>query len=178
VSRKKKKIGQEISSGSAELNVMPFIDIFSLLCTFLLFSAVFISIGIHTVALPFLSNAASSKSKDDKPKRVLSLNISLEKNRIELRKSWSLPPINKSSESFANSREGLEDFHKNLLQVKSENPSLSQATVFIDDDVTYENISKLLDNLTLKFSSDKITAGSSGVIQQLFPKVIFGSVIL
>jgi biopolymer transport protein TolR len=178
VSRKKKKPGQEIASSSAELNVMPFIDIFSLLCTFLLFSAVFISIGIHTVALPFLSNASSAKSKDDKPKRVLSLNISLEKNRVELRQSWSLPPINKSKESFVNNEEGLAKFHKSLVSIKVKNPKLDQATIFIDDNVTYEKISQVLDNLTLKFKSDKIAAGGSGVINQLFPKVIFGSVIL
>ena len=41
------------------------IDIFSLLCTFLLFSAVYVSIGIQTVQVPFFTNAASDKKDDE-----------------------------------------------------------------------------------------------------------------
>lgn len=50
----KKKKRKQLESQSAQLNIMPFIDIFSMLNTFLLISASFVSIGILKVQVPFL----------------------------------------------------------------------------------------------------------------------------
>ena len=76
---------------SVELNIMPFIDIFSLLCTFLLFSAVFVAVGIHVVQVPFLSNAASEKGEDNK--RIMKVKVDVSVNRIDLTTSWSEAPV-------------------------------------------------------------------------------------
>ena len=70
--RKKKRMGAD-GGGSIELNVMPFIDVFSLLTTFLLFSAVFVQIGILEVQVPFLSN--SNPPDNSKPSRDLSIKL-------------------------------------------------------------------------------------------------------
>ena len=58
---------------------MPFVDIFSLLTTFLLFSAVFVKIGILEVQVPFLSNAAPPP--DEKPSRSISVNVDMENDK-------------------------------------------------------------------------------------------------
>ena len=82
---KKKKASMGIAPpGAVELNVMPFIDIFSLLCTFLLMSAVFLSIGILEVQVPFLTNAAMSEAKK-KEKLKERLQLLKEKLQIKLR---------------------------------------------------------------------------------------------
>ncbi len=70
--RKKRRKKHEVKVKSAELNIMPFIDIFSMLNTFLLISAAFINLGIIKVQVPFLSNAPQDKTK---PTRTLEINV-------------------------------------------------------------------------------------------------------
>ena len=42
-------------------------------------------------------------------------------SKVDLISSWSLPPINKSTESFSLDDIGLERFHSQLIQIKKEN---------------------------------------------------------
>jgi biopolymer transport protein ExbD len=69
VARRRRAKRPGIGYRDIELNIMPFIDVFSLLNTFLLLSAVFFSLGMLEVQLPFFSNAPQ---KDSKPTRDLS----------------------------------------------------------------------------------------------------------
>ena len=55
MSKRKKKKKHEPKAAEAELNIMPFIDIFSMLNVFLLVSATFINIGLIRVQVPFLT---------------------------------------------------------------------------------------------------------------------------
>ena len=57
--RRKQKAGF-VEGAPVELNVMPFIDVFSLLTTFLLFSAAFITIGILEVQIHYFRNHRTS----------------------------------------------------------------------------------------------------------------------
>ena len=77
--RRKKKHHGEVSTDAPELNIMPFIDIFSMLNTFLLLSAAFIGLGIIEVQIPFLSNSTEVK---EKPTRFYDLKVEFEKERI------------------------------------------------------------------------------------------------
>ena len=177
MSRRRKKKLEEVSQG-VELNVMPFIDIFSLLCTFLLFSAVFISMGIHTVQVPFFTNASSDKKDDSKPERELTLKVDISKDAIELVTKWTLPPKDYRKEKFANSPEGQNTFHQRLVKYKQDSVKSDKINVTVDDDVIFDELSKILDAITNKLEDDPEILGESGPVKQLFPKVVLQSVIL
>ena len=53
MSRRKKR--KKAAYNEIVLNIMPFIDVFSMLNTFLLYSAVFLAVGIIEVQIPYLS---------------------------------------------------------------------------------------------------------------------------
>lgn len=86
--RKKKKRKRK-EPKAAELNIMPFIDIFSMLNTFLLVSAAFVNIGILEVQVPFLTNAPPDK---DKPTRSLDVKVDVDKEKAQLTTAWTQPP--------------------------------------------------------------------------------------
>ena len=179
--RKKKKSYEE--SPLVELNVMPFIDIFSLLCTFLLFSAVFVSMGIHTVQVPFFTNAAKEED-DNKPKRVLELKVEVEEKTLHLITSWSEEPVDSNKKTFTHDRDGIRDLHQELVSLKVAHTKADKVTVMVDEKVLYDQLSKVLDSITLLSADDpQITTGENEEEDShkniyLFPKVILGNVIL
>jgi biopolymer transport protein ExbD len=160
-----------------ELNVMPFIDIFSLLCTFLLFTAVFVSIGIHEVQIPFLTNASDPNSKN-KPERTLELAVHIEEDSIELEKSYTMPPVDKTRDNYPKNDEGVLDLHKKLVELKVQNPSLESAKLYSDENTTVDFLVKVLDSVRLKHEGDPELFNESGKqSEDLIPKVIMGDVI-
>ena len=171
MSRFGKKKVYEATSG-VELNIMPFIDIFSLLCTFLLFSAVFISIGIHVVQVPFLTNAAPSKEEGQ---RSLSVKVDASLQSVELSTYWSTPPEDKQTTQFLLTGDGLMQFHEALVKLRDGHPEADKVDLFVDNDLTYEQMIKLLDMIKLRAVGKGNDVGSS---LDLFPKVVLGSVLL
>ena len=151
---------------------MPFIDIFSLLNTFLLFTATFVSIGLLQVQVPFLSNA----TPDKKPTRSLDVNIDLSRDKIVLRTAYTTAPTNKSSSSFSASPEGIAAFHRALIDLKHRNPKDDKVTLYSDEDVSYHKLVEVLDAIKIDDSIDT----SDGITDnnKLFPKVVMGSVLL
>lgn len=176
-------------SPGVELNIMPFIDIFSLLCTFLLYSAVFISIGIHVVQVPFLTNAAPEKEKS-KPARILEITVTLSKHKITLKSLWSERPVRKKVVYFNNSDLGFSEFQANLENLKIESPKTEKVNIYIDDDMTYEEMVPVLDSIKLgkhnqinvrhrsKKQLEKLGKEDDDEDKVLFPKIVFSSVIL
>ena len=180
--RKKKRMGPD-GGGSIELNVMPFIDVFSLLTTFLLFSAVFVQIGILEVQVPFLSN--SNPPDNSKPSRDLSIKLDLTKDYVEVQTSFSQPPINETKDRYKLDEKGIASMHDKLVQVRIANPKNDKITLFSDDDVEYEVLAKVLDATKFLNEDDpkEITQPESkdGKPRRqllLYPKVIMGSVML
>ena len=96
--QKKKKKRKAIKYRDIELNIMPFIDVFSLLNTFLLMSAVFIAIGVLEVQIPFLSSAPPD-TKDNE--RTLDISVDVEKEKIEVTTVWSRAPENEAQREQA-----------------------------------------------------------------------------
>ena len=166
---------------TVDLNVMPFIDIFSLLCTFLLFSAVFVSIGVLEVQIPFLTNAAAPTT-NEKPKRSLSIKVDVGKQTMTVATSWSQAPIDKRRKSFETSDSGIQDMHGYLVSLKLEDPDADKVTVFVEDDVKYNFLVRVLDAIKLRSISKKsleaVASLDESTEELLFPKVIMGSVIL
>lgn len=176
--RKKKKIMQPSIAPIAELNVMPFIDIFSLLCTFLLFSAVFVSIGIIEVQVPFLSNAAPSKEDNSTvEKRMIDIKIEIDEEKIVVNTSYTMPPADAQKREFSTNESGLGQFHNLLVKLKEDHPKADKVTLFVDEKVIYNDLVNILDRIKLKELNSKIDSKKFQSLS-LFPKVIIGNVIL
>ena len=179
MARHKKKKTVTPSAGEVELNVMPFIDIFSLLCTFLLFSAVFVSIGILEVQIPFLTNAAPNQ--DLESKRLLDVKIDVEMERVELTTSFTKAPIDENREFFSRDEKGLSEMHAKLIELRDEYEETDKVTLFVDDDILYEDLVLVLDQIKLRFPGDPgfdSQESNKGIETSLYPKVVMGSVLL
>lgn len=186
--RKKRKNRSAGGEETIELVLMPFIDVFSLLTTFLLFSAVFVHIGVLEVQVPFLSNAAPPKANDQT--RVISIKADVRKDSIEIITSWSKPPINEKKYMFEHNEKGIAEMHQRLVQIRVSNPTVDLVTLFTDDDVTFEKLVLVLDSIKLLSEGDpaipvttegaeaKNTEESRVSSIMLYPKVVMGSVLL
>lgn len=178
----------QVIEGSAELNIMPFIDVFSVLTTFLLMSAVFLSVGIIKVQVPFLS---TNKDISDKPTRTLSINVDVRLTGVEILAEYSLPPKDPFKNTFPLTDAGLEDLHSELVRLRQKDEKTDMVTIFTDDDVTYQDITKVLDVVKYRKSTDPEFVEQPDVFEDteektnrmkkniyLYPKIVLGSVFL
>jgi len=180
----KKRKYKKVSSETPELNVMPFIDIFSMLNTFLLVSASFIGLGILEVQIPFFSN--SPEVKDEEPSRSMSIKVEIEPEVIFLKTSWSEAPINSTTEKYTLDPEGIEKLHQELIKLRTNVPKTDKVTLFSDDDVKYDEMILVLDAIkTLKETDPDIPiededskSGPKVSGRFLYHKVTMGNVIL
>src|SRR4051794_38374332 len=140
----KKKSRVDLKYTDVELNIMPFLDVFSLLTTFLLMTAVFTSIGVIEVQIPFLT----SKPVDPKEKeRNLDVKVDMEKEKIEVSAIWSMPPTNEKKKSFEmKDKNWATDMHKFLVEIKGTAPDTEKVSLFTEDDVLWKDITKALDS--------------------------------
>lgn len=185
--RKRRRGGGEASGKPVELNVMPFVDVFSLLTTFLLFSAVFIQIGIVEVQVPFFTNKPSSKD-DEKSKRLISVNITVQKKVIEIETFYKEPPRSSDISKFQNDDSGIDKMHNKLVDIRTEHPDTDKVTLFVDDEVIYEKVIDIIDAIKLLSEDDpyvpqpgeKSGDSNTGTAQNryLYPKVVMGNILL
>lgn len=185
MSRRKKK-RRSLEYKDVELNIMPFIDIFSMLNTFLLFSAVFLSVGVLEVQIPFLSN--QPPPDDPKDSRVFQVNVDVTKDQVEIQTSFTRPPEQAQKFPFPNNPEGLKSMHQKLAEIRKQNAGTDKATVFSEDDVNWESLSAVLDSVMLRVEGDPIFAPAKDAKNKekaeldakiyLYPKIVMGSVML
>lgn len=182
MARYKKKSQQKAEYQDAELNIMPFIDVFSVLNTFLLMSAAFIAFGTLKVQVPFLSNKKTNE--DDKPKRTMTVKVEMERSAITLITAFSLPPTNETKQTYTMDETGYDQLHKKLVEVRQQNPETDLVTAYTEDDVLYENVIKVIDAIKTKRPSDpefkSVDPDDEKKMENgfIFPKVVMGSVIL
>lgn len=181
---KRNKFKQK-ADAAPELNVMPFIDIFSMLNTFLLVSASFIGLGILEVQVPFLSN--SPEVSDTTPTRTLNIRVDLDESKIVLTTTYSEPPLDKVVKTYNVEEADIDRFHQDLIEMRTKEPESDKVTLYADDNVKYEKMILVLDAIkTMKESEpdlqlpppkdkDKIQTRSG---RMLYEKVVIGSVIL
>jgi biopolymer transport protein ExbD len=185
VSRRKKK-KHTIEYKDVELNIMPFIDIFSMLNTFLLFTAVFLSVGVLEVQIPFLSS--SPPPDDPKDSRVFQVSIDVSKEQVEIQTSFTKPPEQQQKFPFPNNAEGVKSMHQKLADVRKQNADTDKATVYSEDDVSWESLSAVLDSVMLRVEGDPIFPPAKDAKNKekaetdaktfLYPKIVMGSVML
>ena len=182
MSRKKKKT-KPGKYKDIELNIMPFIDVFSLLTTFLLMAAVFVAIGIIEVQIPFLS----TQKPDADPPRVLDIKVDMEKDKVFVITSWTKPPTNEEKKEFTVNEAGAKLLHEHLVNVRRQNPKADQVSFFTEDDVVWKDMVLILDAVKLRNSDDPVFPPADGsnseaaiaeANQYLFPKVVLSSVML
>jgi biopolymer transport protein ExbD len=156
---------------AVQLNIMPFIDIFSLLCTFLLFTAVFASIGIHNVQIPFFSNVPQPAKQEKKPTEI-ELKLEIEPDHMTLRIQSSSQGVGSENVLFELNDIGMKMLQTKLIFLKERSPSSEKLTVFVNETIKYEALIKVLDSVRV------IHATETQDQKTLFPKVILGDVIL
>lgn len=180
--KKKKKV--ELKYVDVQLNIMPFLDVFSLLTTFLLMTAVFTSIGVIEVQIPFLTSAPPDKKETE---RSLDLKVDMEKDKVEVIASWSQPPTNERKQTFQlKDKTWDRDMHNFLVDIKKSSPDTDKVQLFTEDDVIWKDITKALDAIKLRVKTDPqfpIKAGANAgevamAREFLFPKVTMASVML
>lgn len=192
MNRKRKR--RTVEYKDVELNIMPFIDIFSMLNTFLLFSAVFLSMGILEVQIPFLSS--SPPPDDPKEAREFKVSVDVSKEQVEIQTSYSMPPEQMQKFPFPMNKEGIDQMHAKLTQIRKENPDTDKATLYSEDDVLWDNLSQVLDGVMIRLDKDPVFAVPKDALKgkekdpkarekaelltkvYVYPKVVIGSVML
>jgi biopolymer transport protein ExbD len=184
--KKKSKI-RKPSETAPELNVMPFIDIFSMLNTFLLVSASFIGLGILEVQVPFLSN---SPDVPDEPSRSLSIRVDVEESQTILTTQWTAEPFDKKVETYGMDDADIERLHQDLIRLRTAEPETDKVTLYSDDKVKYDKLVLIIDAIKtmkedeppLNLPVAKDSSDSANIKnrrgQFLYEKVVIGSVIL
>lgn len=178
-----KKKRPEIKYSEVELMIVPFIDVFSMLNTFLLMTAVFTSIGIIEVQIPFLTTAPPPPKEHE---RVIDIKVDMEKDGVEVTSEWSQPPVDQKKQKFPVTKAGAEDMHKFLVEIKRTSPDADKVSFFTEDDVIWKDMSMILDAVKLRQPTDPVfplkpdaTKGDAAMAQEfLFPKVTMSSVML
>ena len=168
---------------------MPFIDVFSLLNTFLLMSAAFLTFGILEVQVPFF--APPPKTPPPPPERTFEVNVDMEPQKIEVVSKYSMRPINEKTETFDNDEVGIAKMHKYLYRLRRDEPKTDKITLLTDENVNYKNITEVLDAIKLLREDEQFIpnpdnqaeGGTRGEMKpedklMLYPKVVMGSVIL
>lgn len=183
---KKKKKRVEGKYVDVELNIVPFIDVFSMLNTFLLMTAVFTAIGIIEVQIPFLTTAPPEVPDTT---RVLEVKVDMEKDQVEVTASWTRPPVDEQKKTFKINKKDIADMHKFLVDIKKSSPEAEKVQFFTEDDVIFQDMTMVLDAVKLRMPGDpvfpvkgKSGAGAPGVEAMaqefLFPKITMASVML
>jgi biopolymer transport protein ExbD len=180
LSKKKKKKRKKIVYRDIVLNIMPFIDVFSLLNTFLLMSAVFLSVGIIEVQIPFLTSAPPDKKDDE---RSCDVKVDMEKDRIEAT-AQDCRGVDPKKE-FKVTKEDIAQLHKYLVDIRRGNQDTDKVSFFTEDDVLWKDIAKVLDAIKLRQPGDPVfQSKSANVVEQaaaaefVYPKVVMASVML
>ena len=171
-----------------EINVTPMIDMFSVLVAFLLVTAVFSTVGQHTVQIPFLSSAPppSQAVVDKDPKKVLTLIIDNQKAKLEVTMSNTSRVV--ESAEFSMDPNGLDSLQAKVYSIKSADPKVDTVTIMQDTQTEYEKFISVLDALReLKANRPPLPAVLDPKADPkdipvdgatLIPKIILGNIIL
>ncbi len=124
--------GQEV-----DLNITPIIDCFTVLITFLLASASFLSIGFFEVYTPGSTASAETKEPDVEVILKVSANQSVEMKLKGKRTGVSHFSINDP--------QALENLEKEIEKIKDGKLTLNQILITAENNVPYQNLAKVMD---------------------------------
>jgi biopolymer transport protein ExbD len=145
----------------AELLLVPMIDIFTVLVTFLLMTAVFSRTVILELKLP----SQNTEFRDPPPGLQLEVLVRKELLQVADRNSGPLA-------TFPN-QAGLYDYNglsQYLQQVKAKFPEKTEATVLLEPDTAYDTVVQVMDKIRVV----EVSAGFNTVQAELFPDISIG----
>jgi biopolymer transport protein ExbD len=145
----------------SELQLVSMIDIFTVLVTFLLMTAVFSRTVILELKLP----PANAQFKEPPP--GLQLEVTVRKDSLQVGDRNSGPLA-----SFPN-KDGSYDFEalsQYLQQVKSKFPEKTEATILLEPDTPYDTLVQVMDRIRVL----EVSAGLNVLQYELFPDVSIG----
>jgi biopolymer transport protein ExbD len=145
----------------AELLLVPMIDIFTVLVTFLLMTAVF----SRTVILQLNMPVSQTEFRDPPP--GLQIEIMVRKDLLQVADRNSGPLATLPNKDGAYDYEGLTDY---LKRVKNKFPEKTDATLLLEPDTPYDILVQVMDR-TRVFEA---TQGMSTVQAELFPDISIG----
>jgi biopolymer transport protein ExbD len=145
----------------AELLLVPMIDIFTVLVTFLLMTAVF----SRTVILQL--NMPSSQTEFKEPPPGLQLEVIVRKDQMVVadRNSGPLAPLPNKAGGY--DYDGLTDY---LKRVKAKFPEKTDATILLEHDTPYDILVQVMDRTRVFEASQGLTT----VQAELFPDISIG----
>src|SRR5580700_2623242 len=144
-----------------ELLLVPMIDIFTVLVTFLLMTAVFSRTVILELKLP------PSNAEFTPPPPGLQLEVVVRKDSLQVDDRNSGPLASFPSHDGAYDYDALSSY---LQQVKSRFPDKTDATVLLEPDIPYDVVVQVMDRMRVL----EVNAGLDTVQYELFPDVSLG----
>jgi len=143
-----------------ELNLVPMIDIFTVLVTFLLMTAVFHRTVILELNLPNAQN-------EDTPPPTLQLEILVRKATVQVadRGSGLLSEFPNRADGYDFA--GLSEY---LKRVKERFPEKLDATILLEPDISYDTLVQVMDTVRVVEQKE----GERTVMAELFPEISIG----
>ena len=154
---------------TAELLLVPMIDIFTVLVTFLLMTAVFSRIAVMQIDLP-----SSAAAKPAEPK--FRLEIIVRQDGFELSDGkQAIGTVPKVSGAY-----DLKALTELVLSVKREHPSSEDASVLSERKVPYDALVQVMDAIrsTQLPATDELVAGQAVAGQQTVKVALFTNIAL
>jgi len=145
----------------AELLLVPMIDIFTVLVTFLLMTAVFSRTVILELKLP----PANAQFKDPPPGLQLEITVRRDSLLVADRNSGPLAPL--PNKNGAYDYDALSQY---LQQVKAKFPDKTEATVLLEPQIPYDTVVQVMDHVRVL----EVNAGLNVVQYELFPDISIG----
>ena len=145
----------------AELLLVPMIDIFTVLVTFLLMTAVFSKTVVLQLNLP----AAQTEFKEPPPGLVIE--VMVRKNLIQVADRNSGPLATLPNKATGYDYDGLTEY---LKRVKAKFPDKTDATILLEKDTPYDILVQVMDRVRVL----EVKQGPTTVQAELFPDISIG----
>lgn len=145
----------------AELLLVPMIDIFTVLVTFLLMTAVFSRTVILQLNLP----AAQTEFKEPPPGLVLEIMVRKDLLQVADRNSGPLATIPDTEKGH-----DYEAMTEYLKRVKAKFPEKTEATILLEPDTPYDQVVQVMDHVRVFEQGE----GANIVQAELFPDISMG----
>ncbi len=145
----------------AELLLVPMIDIFTVLVTFLLMTAVFSRTMILELKLPPMN------AQFKEPPPGLQLEVTIRQRSLEVGDKNTGPLANLPNKVDGYDYQGLSEY---LQRVKSKYPDKTEATILMEPDTVYDTLVQVMDHVRVL----EVNAGLSTQQYELFPDVSIG----
>src|SRR5499433_2450956 len=145
----------------AQLLLVPMIDIFTVLVTFLLMTAVFSRTVILQLNLP----ASQTEFKDPPP--GLQLEVMVRKDLLQVADRNTGPLATLPNTATGPNYDGLTDY---LKRVKSKFPEKTDASILLEPDTTYDTVIQVMDRVRVF----EVKQGLNTVQAELFPDISMG----